>query len=319
MYYLAAFLLSLTVALILIPVLRKWAVQLDFVDKPRPDNERKLHREPIPLMAGIALFAGFAATYILFTDMTPTESAAVLGGSLLILLIGLVDDWYKVSQREFPALPKLIVQLLAALLVYLAGIRFSGFSNPFTDSYVVLPEWLQLVLTLLWIFGVTTVINFTDGLDGLAGSLATISAGTLFVVAIAQQRGDSAIMAISLVGAGLAYLKYNKPPAKVYMGDSGATFLGFILAIIALDGAFKQATLLSLLVPILALGVPIFDNIFVVLKRLKNGQKIYEADASQIHYRLLSSGLNPKQVLFVLCLVSVCLSLSSIILVLLPV
>ncbi|MEJ8306008.1 MraY family glycosyltransferase [Saccharibacillus sacchari] len=319
MYYLAAFALSLTVALILIPVLRKWAVQLDFVDKPRPDNERKLHREPIPLMAGIALFAGFAATYILFTDMTPTESAAVLGGSLLILLIGLVDDWYKVSRREFPALPKLIVQLLAALLVYLAGIRFSGFSNPFTDSYVVLPEWLQLVLTLLWIFGVTTVINFTDGLDGLAGSLATISAGTLFVVAIAQQRGDSAIMAISLVGVGLAYLKYNKPPAKVYMGDSGATFLGFILAIIALDGAFKQATLLSLLVPILALGVPIFDNIFVVLKRLKNGKKIYEADASQIHYRLLSTGLNPKQVLFVLCLVSVCLSLSSIILVLLPV
>ncbi|WP_037291460.1 glycosyltransferase family 4 protein [Saccharibacillus sacchari] len=319
MYYLAAFVLSLTVALILIPVLRRWAVQLDFVDKPRPDNERKLHREPIPLMAGIALFAGFAATYILFTDMTPTESAAVLGGSLLILLIGLVDDWYKVSQREFPALPKLIVQLLAALLVYLAGIRFSGFSNPFTDSYVVLPEWLQLVLTLLWIFGVTTVINFTDGLDGLAGSLATISAGTLFVVAIAQQRGDSAIMAISLVGVGLAYLKYNKPPAKVYMGDSGATFLGFILAIIALDGAFKQATMLSLLVPILALGVPIFDNIFVVLKRLKNGKKIYEADASQIHYRLLSTGLNPKQVLFVLCLVSVCLSLSSIILVLLPV
>ncbi len=319
MYYLAAFLLSLVVALILIPVLRRWAVQLDFVDKPRPDNERKLHREPIPLMAGIALFIGFAVSYISFSDMTLTESAAVLGGSLLILLIGLVDDWYKVSRREFPALPKLIVQLLAALLVYLAGIRFSGFSNPFTDTYVVLPEWLQLVLTLLWIFGVTTVINFTDGLDGLAGSLATISAGTLFVVAIAQQESNSAIMAISLVGVGLAYLKYNKPPAKVYMGDSGATFLGFILAIIALDGAFKQATVLSLFVPILALGVPIFDNIFVVLKRLKNGQKIYEADASQIHYRLLSSGLNPKQVLFVLCLVSVCLSLSSIILVLLPI
>ncbi|MDO3413334.1 MraY family glycosyltransferase [Saccharibacillus sp. CPCC 101409] len=319
MHYLAAFLLSLLVALVLIPVLRRWAVHLDFVDKPRPDNERKLHREPIPLMAGIALFAGFAVPYILFNDMRLTEAAAVLGGSLLILAIGLVDDWYKVSRREFPALPKLVVQLLAALLVFMAGIRFSGFTNPFTDHYVLLPFWLQLVLTLLWIFGVTTVINFTDGLDGLAGSLATISAGTLFVVAMAQHRGDSAVMAISLVGVGLAYLKYNRPPAKVYMGDSGATFLGFILAIIALDGAFKQATLLSLLVPILALGVPIFDNIFVVLKRLKNGQKIYEADASQIHYRLLSSGLNPKQVLLVLCLVSVCLSLSSIILVLLPV
>ncbi|WP_046215995.1 MraY family glycosyltransferase [Paenibacillus wulumuqiensis] len=319
MPYIAAFILSFVFVLITIPMLRKWAIRLDFVDKPRPDSERKLHREPVPLMAGIALFGGFAISYILFMDAGLWKMTAVMAGSLLVLGIGLVDDWYKVSRREFPALPKMIVQLAAALIIYMAGIRFSGFSNPFNDQYILLPDWLQLILTLLWIFGVTTVINFSDGMDGLAGSLATISAVTLFIVAITQGQGGSAIMAISLVGVGLAYLRYNKPPAKVYMGDSGATFLGFVLAIIALDGAFKQATLLSLFVPILALGVPIFDNIFVVIKRMLNGKPIYEADATQIHYRLLSSGLNQQQVLLVLCLISVCLSLSSIILVLLPV
>ena len=317
MPYIAA--VSFVFVLITIPLLRKWAIRLDFVDKPRPDSERKLHREPIPLMAGIALFGGFAISYILFMDAGLWKMTAVMVGSLLVLGIGLIDDWYKVSRREFPALPKMIVQLGAALIIYMAGIRFSGFSNPFNDQYILLPDWLQLVLTLLWIFGVTTVINFSDGMDGLAGSLATISAVTLFIVAMTQGQGGSAVMAISLVGVGLAYLRYNKPPAKVYMGDSGATFLGFVLAIIALDGAFKQATLLSLFVPILALGVPIFDNIFVVIKRMMNGKPIYEADATQIHYRLLSSGLNQQQVLLVLCLISVCLSLSSIILVLLPV
>ncbi len=132
-------------------------------------------------------------------------------------------------------------------------------------------------------------------------------------------QSDSAIMAITLVGVGLAYLKYNKPPAKVYMGDAGATLLGFVLSVIALDGAFKQATILSLFIPILALGVPIFDNLFVVFRRFMNGKPIYKADATQVHYRLLSAGLNPKQIVTFLCLISVCFSLTSIILLLLEV
>ena len=129
-------------------------------------------------------------------------------------------------------------------------------------------------------------------------------------------QSNSALMAIILVGVTMAYLRFNKPPAKVFMGDAGATFLGFMLAVIALDGAFKQATVLSLFIPILALGVPIFDNIFVVAKRFMQGKAIYQADASQAHYRLLRAGLNHKQALMVLCLVSTCFGLSSIILML---
>ncbi|WP_438447857.1 MraY family glycosyltransferase [Gorillibacterium sp. sgz5001074] len=312
-----AFLLSFGIVYVLIPPFGRWGFRIDFVDKPRKDVERKIHREPIPLTASYAIFIGFAAIYPLFTGGFTKTTLAILGGSLLLLAIGTVDDWYKTRGKDFPALPKLLVQVSAAVLVYTSGIVFEGFYNPLTGEFQVLPAWLQFVLTIMWLFGVTTVINFSDGMDGLAGGLAGISGVTLFVVALAKGQGSSAMMAIILVGVTVAYLRYNKPPAKVFMGDAGATFLGFILGVIALDGAFKQATILSLFVPVLALGVPIFDNLFVVVKRFLQGKPIYQADAGQAHYRLLRMGLNPKQVVAFLCLLSVCLSLSSIILLLL--
>ncbi|CAI6080657.1 putative undecaprenyl-phosphate N-acetylglucosaminyl 1-phosphate transferase [Paenibacillus sp. JJ-100] len=314
--YILAFILSFAVVVLLIPPLGRLAHRLDFVDKPREDVERKLHRQPIPLTASYAIFTGFFLTYIAFTKELTWETAALVAGGMLLLTIGTIDDWYKTKGKDFPALPKMIIQVSAAVLVFASGIAFTGFVNPFNAEYVLLPIWLQFILTILWIFGVTTVINFSDGMDGLAGGLSAISAITLFIVAITKGQSDSALMSITLVGVTLGYLKYNKAPAKVFMGDAGATFLGFILAVIALDGAFKQATMLSIFIPILALGVPIFDNVFVVIKRFLQGKAIYQADASQAHYRLLRAGLNHKQVVAVLYLVSTCLCLSSIILLL---
>lgn len=314
MLYVSAFVVSMVLVLLLIPPFRKLAIKIDFVDKPRPDSERKIHREPIPLTAGIAIFLGFFITYFLFVGNITKESMGIFLGSLLILGIGLIDDWYKTHGKELASLPKLIVQVCAAIIVYSSGIAFEGFNNPFNGQYINLPEWMQLLLTILWIFGVTTVINFSDGIDGLAGGLSAISGGTLFVVALTLGRGDSAFLAVILVGAALAYLRYNKPPARVFMGDAGATFLGFILGIIALDGAFKGATIASLVVPIFALGVPIFDNIIVVIRRLRESKPIYQADASQAHYRLLATGLNQKQTLIFLCLLNLCFGLTAIIL-----
>jgi len=308
--------LSFIIVLILIPPFSKLAFKIDFVDKPRQDVERKLHRQPIPLTASYAIFIGFFIAYLIVARDFSWQTGALFLGGILLLVIGTLDDWYKTKGKDFPALPKLIVQVSAAVLVYASGIVFTGFVNPFSGEYVMLPVILQFLLTILWIFGVTTVINFSDGLDGLAGGLSAISAMTLFIVALAMGQSNSAIMAIILVGAALAYLRYNKPPAKIFMGDAGATFLGFVLAVIALDGAFKQATVLSLFIPILALGVPIFDNLFVVVKRFVQGKAIYQADASQAHYRLLRAGLNHKQALLFLCLISTCLGLSSIILLL---
>ncbi|OBZ10382.1 undecaprenyl-phosphate alpha-N-acetylglucosaminyl 1-phosphate transferase [Bacillus sp. FJAT-26390] len=316
MLYAFSLLLSFAIVYFLIPPFGRLAFRLDFVDKPRKDVERKLHREPIPLTASYVIFIGFFLTYLLVTQDFSLQTGAIFAGGVLLLIIGTIDDWYKTKGKDFPSLPKFIVQISAAVLVYASGIAFTGFYNPFSGEYVVLPVILQFSLTILWIFGVTTVINFTDGMDGLAGALSAISAVTLFVVAIAKGQSNSAIMAIILVGVTIAYLRYNKPPAKIFMGDAGATFLGFILAVIALDGAFKQATVMSLFIPILALGVPIFDNLFVVVRRMLQGKAIYQADASQAHYRLLRAGLSHKQVVMFLCLISTCLCLSSIILLL---
>lgn len=311
--------IAFVVVILLVPLLKKLAFRIDFLDKPVPDKDRKIHREPIPLTASIGIFAAFFIAFALFRRKFDTEFFAVLTGSLLIMGIGFVDDWYKTRGKELKALPKMLVQLLAAFIVYESGIVFSGFHNPFTNSFVILPSWLQLILTIMWIFGVTTVINFSDGMDGLAGGLSCISAITLFAIALAKGQTDSALMAVALVGAGLGYLRFNRPPAKIFMGDAGATFMGFILAIIALDGAFKQATVLSIFVPILALGVPIFDNIFVIIKRFAKGKPIYVADSEQVHYRLLSAGLSQKQVVGVLYLANTCLCLASLVLFLLKV
>ncbi len=314
--YVIAFALSFLIVYLLIPPFGKLAFRLDFVDKPRKDVERKLHREAIPLTASYAIFIGFFVAYILVARAWNWETGALFAGGVLLLTIGTIDDWYKTKGKDFPALPKFIVQVSAAVLVYFSGNAFTGFYNPLSGDYVTLPVVVSFLLTILWIFGVTTVINFSDGLDGLAGGLSAISAGTLFIVALVMGQSNSAIMAIILVGVTVAYLRFNKPPAKIFMGDAGATFLGFVLAVIALDGAFKQATVLSLFIPILALGVPIFDNIFVVIKRFMQGKSIYQADASQVHYRLLRAGLNTKQALGFLFLASTCFSLFSIILLL---
>ncbi|MFC3767587.1 MraY family glycosyltransferase [Paenibacillus sp. GCM10012303] len=318
-YYLLAFIVAFAIVYVLIPPLRKLAFRIDFVDKPREDSERKIHREPIPLTAGIAIFIGFAVAFLLFVREEPGQTTAILVGAFMVLVIGTIDDWYKTHRKEFPAMPKFLVQVAAAYLVYESGIVFYGFTNPFTGQEVLLPGWLQLVLTVTWIFGVTTVINFSDGMDGLAGGLSAISGGTLFIVALAKGQSSSAMIAMIVVAIAIAYLRYNKPPAKVFMGDAGATLFGFILAVVALDGAFKQATVLSLFIPILALGVPIFDNLFVVFRRMRHGKPIYQADASQAHYRLLSTGMKPKQVVAFLWLVNVCFSMMSIILLLLNV
>lgn len=316
MRYFAVFVTAYLVVFLIIPYFRRLSIRIGFVDKP---TERKIHKDPVSLLGGVAMYVGFLVCYFLFIRPFNKESLAILIGSFFILLIGMVDDWYKTQKKEFPVLPRLLIQVGAAVLIYQAGIVFYGFTNPFTQEYTLLPTWLQFILTITWIFGVTTVINFSDGMDGLAGGISAISASTLFIVALAKGQFDSAMLSILLAGIALGFLRYNRYPAQIFMGDSGANFLGFMLAVISLDGAFKQATFISISIPVLALGVPIFDNIMVVIRRFLAGKPVYKADRSQIHYRLLSTGLNQKQVVAFLYLISVCFSLTSIILLLLNV
>ena len=314
MKYLIATILSFSIVFILTPILMKVALKYNFTDKP---TKRKKHRGPIPLCGGISMFIGFFIPYfIVFYDHPFKEKYGIFIGALLILIIGVVDDYYKSIGKEFAIIPRLIVQLLAAIIVYKSGVVFQGFTNPFTNTYVDLTTIIQFILTITWIFGVTTVINWSDGMDGLAGGLSFISAMTFAASAVILSQSPSLLFSLMIAGVVLAFLFYNKYPARIFMGDSGANFLGFILSIIALDGAFKAATILSLLIPILALAVPIFDNIFVIFKRFSEGKPIYQADRSQLHYRLEAKGLNTKQVVSFISVISLVFSIISILMLL---
>ena len=315
MNYILAMVVSLLGALITMPFLMKLANKVQFTDKP---NKRKQHKMPTPLCGGIAVYIGFFISYFMFykDEDQPYKQVTVFVAATMILLIGLIDDWYKTKGKEFAIFPRLVVQLLSAILVFKAGIFLGGFTNPFTGIYIQLSPIVQFILTITWIFGVTTVINWSDGMDGLAGGLSLISAATFFAAAIILNQNDSAVVSIMLVGTILGFLYYNKFPARVFMGDSGANFLGFMLSITALEGAFKQATVFSLFIPILALAVPIFDNLFVIFKRFSEGKPVYQADRSQIHFRLEERGLTTVQVVKYIMLISLTFSILSIVLLL---
>jgi UDP-N-acetylmuramyl pentapeptide phosphotransferase/UDP-N-acetylglucosamine-1-phosphate transferase len=245
---------------------------------------------------------------------------AVLGGAALIMAIGIADDYFKTQKKEFPVAPRFLAHILSAVIGFAADIRFTGFFNPFSDQYISFPLWLQFVMTILWVVGLISVINFMDGLDGLAGGLTALSGGTLFVTALVKGQPDSAFLAVILLGAVIGFLRYNLPPSKVIMGDSGAYLLGYLLAVISLMGAFKQATVISVLVPVLAMGVPIFDNLWVMLRRLRAHKPVYEADTQDIpqwHYRLLKKGMKPARAVAFIFFVSACLNITSLLILLL--
>lgn len=312
MNYFIEFIISFLLVAILLPILMKLSTKIGFTDKP---TKRKKHKKVTPLCGGLAMFIGFFALYYFVEKENGYQSIWIFISSLLILIIGLVDDFYKSKGKEFPIFPRLIIQILAAVLVFNAGVAFKGFTNPFTGQYVVLSTFLQFVLSITWMFGVTTVINWSDGMDGLAGGISLVSSTTFFIAAIILGQVYSASISIILAGSICGFLIYNKYPAKVFMGDSGANFLGFILSIIALDGAFKQATVLSLLLPILALAVPIFDNLFVIFKRFNEGKPVYQADRSQMHFRLEEKGLTKPQIVnFIIGISIVCACISIILL-----
>lgn len=313
MQYFLLFVAAVLIVYGITPLLMKMSFKYNFTDKP---TKRKKHKGETPLCGGIAMYIGFFLLFFFVSGIELNMKIGIFIGGTLILGIGILDDYYKSIGKEFKIYPRLIVQLLAAFIVYKSGVEFQGFSNPFTGEYVYLSTWLQLVLTITWIFGVTTVINWTDGMDGLAGGLSFISAITFAAVAVILGQVSMVYLSLLVAGVALGFLYYNKYPAKIFMGDSGANLLGFLLSVIALDGAFKGTTVLSLFIPILALAVPIFDNIFVIFKRFFEGKPVYQADRSQMHYRLEAKGLTPVQIVRYITSISIAFSVISLLLLL---
>jgi UDP-GlcNAc:undecaprenyl-phosphate/decaprenyl-phosphate GlcNAc-1-phosphate transferase len=306
--------IAFLVAWMLVPLFRKLAFRWQFVDIP---NKRKVHKDPLPMLGGAAIFAGFLVASFVVESYWSEDSQVFIGlmtGAVLLFLIGLVDDFYKTRGKDFPAWPRLIVQIMAACAVAYFGGAVQGFTMPFpTSHYVEFGPTLSWVLTVVWIVGVVNVFNFIDGMDGLSAGIAAIAAMTLAIVALFMGQVSSAIWAIALAGSSLGFLRHNFFPARIIMGDAGSTLIGFLLGSISVIGAFKSVTAISIFVPVLALGVPIFDGIRVVLRRMMNGQNPYKADRTHSHHKLLDAGFTQVQAVTILYLVGTCFSLTSLI------
>ncbi|MGE5554134.1 MAG: glycosyltransferase family 4 protein [Betaproteobacteria bacterium] len=298
---LAAFGLALVVAYLVTPLLRRLALHYRVVDYP---NQRKIHSKPVPYLGGIAIYLGFVVA-LLTVQPLPHRFLILLGGSTLILLLGVADDLW-----DLPAKVKFGWQVAVALLTALWGLRIQGLTNPF-GGYINL-GWLSIPLTVLWFVSLTNVMNLVDGLDGLAAGVAAIASLALTVVAAEKGQHLVALATLALSGAAAGFLPHNFNPAKIFMGDAGSMFLGFTLAGIAVQGALKGAATIALVIPVVALGVPVFDTACAIIRRFQNGQPIYEADRQHLHHRLLALGLTPRQAVLVLYLLSFALGSAAI-------
>ena len=305
---LLSLLVALIVSFLMTPVVKTFAYKVGAIDVPK-DN-RRMHKKPIPRLGGLAIFMGFMVAILLFGQITK-QMQGILLGAVIIVVLGVVDDI-----TPLPAKLKFVVQILAALIPVSHGVVIQALSNPnlFSDSAYWVLGPLGIPVTVLWIVAITNSVNLIDGLDGLANGVSAISATTMLVIALLVSESQVAITMAALVGACVGFMPYNMNPAKMFMGDTGATFLGFILATMSIQGLFKFYALISFVVPFLILGLPIFDTTFAFVRRIANGQSPMQADRSHIHHRLIDMGLNQKQAVATLYVISAILGLSAVVL-----
>ena len=304
----AAMLCAFAVSFLMCPLVKSFAYKIGAIDVPK-DN-RRMHKKPVPRLGGLAIFLGFIVSILLFVRVDHEMKGILLGASIIVVL-GVVDD-----MSPLRALFKFCVQILAALVAVFHGVVIEILSNPnvFADSPYWELNWLSIPITVLWIVGITNAVNLIDGLDGLACGVSTISAVSMLVIALLVSEGNVALVMASLVGACLGFMPYNKNPAKMFMGDTGSTFLGYILATISIQGLFKYYAIVSFAVPFLILGLPMFDTLFAIIRRLAHGQNPMAPDRGHIHHRLIDMGLNQKQAVAALYVISSILGLSAVVL-----
>ncbi len=303
-----AFVVATVLTFILAPLAKKIAYKIGAIDVPKDD--RRMHKEPIPRLGGLAIFFGFLVSVIVFVPID-REYRGVLLGALLIVLLGIVDD-----SVTLPALLKLIVQIAAALIVVYHGLKIDVMTNLnlFSEKSLVSLGYWSVPITVIWIVAITNAVNLIDGLDGLSVGVCAIASASLLVIAALVGETTVMLVVAAIAGSCLGFLPYNINPAKMFAGDTGATFLGFILATVSIQGMFKTYAILSLVVPLLILGLPIFDTVFAICRRLLSGKSPMHADRGHIHHRLIDMGFSQKQTVAILYLISVALGATAILL-----
>ena len=306
--YLVTFFAALLATYFATPVVRLFAAKINAVDVP---DDRKVHAAPIPCLGGLAIYAGFLLALLIALVLANLAGiklnlAVILGivfSSTILLVVGIVDD-----VRGLRPTTKLIWQIAAAAVVIYLGVEISFISNPFNGIWLL--GIFAVPLTLLWVVGITNAMNLIDGLDGLAAGVTAISALTLFFVALRTHQPGAALLMLALAGAVLGFLRFNFFPASIFLGDSGSMFLGFVLAAASIIGVLKTTLVVALVIPVLILGVPIFDTLFAIGRRLSKGRHPFEADNKHIHHMLLRAGFNKREA--VLAIYIACFLLSFI-------
>ncbi|MCL1793181.1 MAG: undecaprenyl/decaprenyl-phosphate alpha-N-acetylglucosaminyl 1-phosphate transferase [Oscillospiraceae bacterium] len=294
-------------AFVTTPIARVVAFKIGAVDDPKKDDGRRMHKVVMPRLGGLAIFFSFVVSIFIFYEIS-AFTLSLIAGALLIVIIGILDDVFRIR-----ALYKFFVHIAAAgLVVWLGGVvveRINIFGTYIQFGYLSIP------LTIIWIVGLINAVNFIDGLDGLACGISTISAISILLVTILIGDFKVALMVAILAGSCLGFLPFNMNPAKIIMGDTGATFLGLILAVVSIQGVFKIHAVLAFVIPFLILGVPIFDTTFAIARRLLSGRHPFSADREHLHHRLVDMGFNKKQTVRILYAVSALLGVSSVMLV----
>ena len=305
---LLAMLVAAAVSFAATPLVKTLACKVGAIDVPK-DN-RRMHKVPIPRMGGLAIFLAFLLSVLVFAEID-RQMQGILLGAIMIVILGVLDDIMALK-----ALPKLFVQIAAAGVAVWHGCRIQFISNPnvFSEATYLNLGWLSIPVTIIWIVAITNAVNFIDGLDGLAVGVSAISTAALVVIALLVQELNIAVILIALFGACLGFIPYNMNPAKIFMGDTGSTFLGYILATLSVTGLFKLYAIISFAVPFLILGLPIFDICFAFLRRIARGQNPMTADRGHVHHRLIDMGFSQKQAVAIVYMLTAILGLAAVLL-----
>ncbi len=301
------FSIAFAISLIATPFVITLAHKIGAVDVP--DDERRVHTHPIPRLGGLAIFYGFLVALLCFANPIDEQLRGIIIGSLIIVGVSIIDD-----VKQLRAIVKLFAQILAALIAVIHNIRIDAISVPsfVSESGVLQLGVLSIPVTIIWIIAVTNAVNLIDGLDGLAVGVSSIASFSLFFIAILAGEHSVAITAAALAGGCLGFLPYNFNPAKIFMGDTGSQFLGYMLSVICIQGLFKGYAIISFIVPLLIMALPLFDTGFAIIRRVLNHKPIMGADRGHLHHRLLDSGFSQKQTVAILYAITTVLGLSAV-------
>lgn len=315
--YFISFILAFIVAFSATPIAKKIAFKIGAVDVPKDD--RRMHKKPIARLGGLAIVVAFLVSTLF--NMTSTIAGidamtadrqfwGMLAGIIIIVAVGIIDD-----VKQLGAKLKFLIQVIAAVIVVWTGTSITFVTNPLAANGMSnLSPVISFIVTVLWIVGITNAINLIDGLDGLAAGVSSIASLSLFIVSVLRGEFETALITAALAGSALGFLPYNFNPAKIFMGDTGATFLGFTLGVVSIQGTLKQYTAIAIAIPLLILGLPLFDTIFAILRRVLQGKSPMQADRGHLHHRLIDMGLSHKQSVVVMYTVSSALGLCAIVL-----